>query len=116
MRQIAVGPTEEVFTAENLQKTYGGRLNIVSEVAEAVAKEIPEDSGELASGLEHAVGPGRLRCWAEQRRAGQLRAPSPPEVRWEMLAHAALPGVCLAFILTDRGPLGRCWLARSSQA
>jgi manganese/zinc/iron transport system ATP- binding protein len=42
MRQIAVGPTEEVFTAENLQKTYGGRLNIVSEVAEAVAKEIPE--------------------------------------------------------------------------
>jgi manganese/zinc/iron transport system ATP- binding protein len=38
MRQIAVGPTEEVFNSENLQKTYGGRLNIVSEVVEAVAK------------------------------------------------------------------------------
>ncbi|MBP3953336.1 metal ABC transporter ATP-binding protein [Bacillus suaedae] len=26
MRKIAIGPTEEVFTMENLQKTYGGRL------------------------------------------------------------------------------------------
>jgi len=42
MRQIAVGPTREVFNTENLQKTYGGRLNIVSEVAEAVAQGIPE--------------------------------------------------------------------------
>lgn len=42
MRQIAVGPTEEVFNNANLQKTYGGRLNIVSEVAEAVAKMIPD--------------------------------------------------------------------------
>jgi manganese/zinc/iron transport system ATP- binding protein len=38
MRQIAVGPTAEAFTPENLQKTYGGRLNIVTEVAEAVAR------------------------------------------------------------------------------
>lgn len=42
MRQIAVGPTEEVFNNTNLQKTYGGRLNIVTEVAEAVAKTIPD--------------------------------------------------------------------------
>jgi manganese/zinc/iron transport system ATP- binding protein len=41
MRQIAVGPTEEVFNAENLQKTYGGRLNIVTEVADAVARGLP---------------------------------------------------------------------------
>jgi manganese/zinc/iron transport system ATP- binding protein len=41
MRQISVGPTAEVFTAENLQKTYGGRLNIVSQVADAVAQQIP---------------------------------------------------------------------------
>ncbi|ARU63506.1 manganese ABC transporter ATP-binding protein [Tumebacillus avium] len=27
MRKIAFGPTSEVFTAENLQKTYGGRLS-----------------------------------------------------------------------------------------
>ena len=39
MRQIAVGPTEEVYNAENLQKTYGGRLTIVSEVAEAWASQ-----------------------------------------------------------------------------
>ena len=41
MRQIAVGPTSEVFNSANLQKTYGGRLNIVTEVAEAVARELP---------------------------------------------------------------------------
>ncbi len=41
MRQVAVGPAEQMFNAENLQKTYGGRLNIVSEVADAVAKGLP---------------------------------------------------------------------------
>lgn len=42
MRQIAVGPTPEVFNSSNLNKTYGGRLNIVTEVAEAVARGVPE--------------------------------------------------------------------------
>lgn len=41
MRQIAVGPTDQVFTNENLQKTYGGRLNIISDVADAVARGVP---------------------------------------------------------------------------
>src|SRR5687767_4245294 len=36
MRVVAFGPTEEVFTYELLQETYGGRLTILSEVAEAV--------------------------------------------------------------------------------
>ncbi len=36
MRVVAFGPTEEVFTYDLLQKTYGGRLTILSEVAEAV--------------------------------------------------------------------------------
>ncbi len=36
MRFVAFGPTEQVFNAELLQKTYGGRLTILSEVAEAV--------------------------------------------------------------------------------
>jgi manganese/zinc/iron transport system ATP- binding protein len=36
MRVVAFGPTEEVFTFDLLQKTYGGRLTILSEVAEAV--------------------------------------------------------------------------------
>lgn len=34
MRMMAYGPTKEVFTLDNLQKTYGGRLNILTEVAE----------------------------------------------------------------------------------
>ena len=38
MRLVAFGPTEDVFTPELLQKTYGGRLTILSDVAEAVAE------------------------------------------------------------------------------
>lgn len=37
MRLIAFGPTREVFTPEMLQTTYGGRLNILSEVVETLA-------------------------------------------------------------------------------
>ncbi len=37
MRLVAFGPTAEVFTTELLQKTYGGRLTILSEAAEQVA-------------------------------------------------------------------------------
>ncbi|MCC5025149.1 MAG: metal ABC transporter ATP-binding protein [Candidatus Synoicihabitans palmerolidicus] len=33
MNVVAFGPTAEVFTAEQLQRTYGGRLTILSEVA-----------------------------------------------------------------------------------
>jgi manganese/zinc/iron transport system ATP- binding protein len=39
MRIIAFGPTKEVFTAELLQATYGGRLTILSEVIQAVGRE-----------------------------------------------------------------------------
>lgn len=39
MNVVAFGPTEEVFNAENLQKTYGGRLTILSEVASTLAAE-----------------------------------------------------------------------------
>ncbi|CAN5439332.1 manganese ABC transporter ATP-binding protein MntB [soil metagenome] len=35
MRLVAFGETREVFTTELLQKTYGGRLTILSEVAES---------------------------------------------------------------------------------
>lgn len=34
MRLVAFGPTEDIFTPEMLQKTYGGRLTILSEVAQ----------------------------------------------------------------------------------
>lgn len=38
MRVVAFGPTKEVFNFELLQKTYGGRLTILSEVAEAMPR------------------------------------------------------------------------------
>ncbi len=36
MRVVAAGPVPAVFTAENLRKTYGGRLALLDEAAEAV--------------------------------------------------------------------------------
>lgn len=39
MRLVACGRTEEVFNYELLQKTYGGRLTILSEVADAVRRK-----------------------------------------------------------------------------
>jgi manganese/zinc/iron transport system ATP- binding protein len=39
MRVVAFGPTEQVFTPDLLQKTYGGKLTILSEVAEQVRQK-----------------------------------------------------------------------------
>ncbi len=39
MRLVAFGPTEEVFTTEILQTTYGGRLTILSDVVDALKGE-----------------------------------------------------------------------------
>ncbi len=36
LRVVAVGPTSEVFNGENLRKTYGGRLSLLSQVAETL--------------------------------------------------------------------------------
>jgi manganese/zinc/iron transport system ATP- binding protein len=38
MRVVASGPVDTAFTNENLHKTYGGRLTLLSEAAEAVAR------------------------------------------------------------------------------
>ena len=38
MRLVSFGKTQDVFTVEQLQKTYGGRLTILSDVAAKVAK------------------------------------------------------------------------------
>ncbi len=38
MRIVAHGPVGEVFTNENLQKTYGGRLTLLEEVTEAMRR------------------------------------------------------------------------------
>ncbi len=36
MRLVACGPVADTFTSENLQKTYGGRLTLLDEAAEAM--------------------------------------------------------------------------------
>jgi manganese/zinc/iron transport system ATP- binding protein len=38
MRKVAYGPVQEVYTHELLQKTYGGKLAVLSEMATEVAK------------------------------------------------------------------------------
>jgi manganese/zinc/iron transport system ATP- binding protein len=38
MRIVAHGPVQEVFTRENLHKTYGGRLTLLEEVSEAMRR------------------------------------------------------------------------------
>jgi len=39
MRIVAHGPTPEVFTKENLHRTYGGKLTLLSQAAEALMRE-----------------------------------------------------------------------------
>ncbi len=39
MRVVAHGPTEKVFTRENLMRTYGGRLTLLEEAAQAMARQ-----------------------------------------------------------------------------
>ena len=38
MRIVAAGPTKDVFNQENLQKTYGGRLTLLEEAIQAMAR------------------------------------------------------------------------------
>ncbi|MBK8037233.1 MAG: metal ABC transporter ATP-binding protein [Verrucomicrobiaceae bacterium] len=40
MRLVAFGKTQDIFTVEQLQKTYGGRLTILSDVAAKVSREM----------------------------------------------------------------------------
>jgi manganese/zinc/iron transport system ATP- binding protein len=42
LRLLACGPVATTFTHENLQKTYGGRLTILEQAAEAVGRRQPE--------------------------------------------------------------------------
>ncbi len=38
MRVVAAGPTEEVFTQENLRKAYGGKLSLLAEAGHALTQ------------------------------------------------------------------------------
>ncbi len=43
MRVVASGLTSEVFTEDKLQKTYGGRLTVLSQAAQAMAEQQSRD-------------------------------------------------------------------------
>jgi manganese/zinc/iron transport system ATP- binding protein len=38
MRVVAAGPTDEVFTQENLRRTYGGKLTLLTQAANEVVQ------------------------------------------------------------------------------
>jgi manganese/zinc/iron transport system ATP- binding protein len=38
MRVVAAGPTRDVFTEENLRKTYGGKLTLLSQALHEYAQ------------------------------------------------------------------------------
>lgn len=38
-RLVAAGPTNEVFTDESLQKTYGGKLSLLTKIGNLVVQE-----------------------------------------------------------------------------
>ena len=50
MRVVADGPTEEVFTEENLRKTYGGKLTLLSEALFEYSKNPRLPSGRKGAG------------------------------------------------------------------
>jgi manganese/zinc/iron transport system ATP- binding protein len=39
LRLVAIGPVGEVFTPDNLRQTYGGRLQLLTEVSETLRRE-----------------------------------------------------------------------------
>ena len=45
MRLVAAGPIATTFTDENLHRTYGGRLTILSQAAEALLTQRARDEG-----------------------------------------------------------------------
>lgn len=44
MRLVAAGPIAETFTDENLQRTYGGRLTVLTQATEALLGQGPRDA------------------------------------------------------------------------
>jgi manganese/zinc/iron transport system ATP- binding protein len=38
MRVVAAGPTKEIFTRDNLEKTYGGKLSLLADAADALSQ------------------------------------------------------------------------------
>jgi manganese/zinc/iron transport system ATP- binding protein len=60
MRLVAAGPVSTTFTAENLQRTYGGRLTVLTQATEALLQKRP---AEMPSGLPGQLEPGKETPW-----------------------------------------------------
>ena len=43
MRLVAAGPVAETFTGENLHRTYGGRLTVLTQAAEGLLRAKAQD-------------------------------------------------------------------------
>jgi len=56
MRLVAAGPVTTTFTAENLQRTYGGRLTVLTQATEALLQKRPIEGT--------AGGPGEKQPWS----------------------------------------------------
>jgi manganese/zinc/iron transport system ATP- binding protein len=54
MRLVAAGAVETAFTTANLHRTYGGRLTVLTNAAEALLRARGERPG-----LQEPLGPGR---------------------------------------------------------
>jgi manganese/zinc/iron transport system ATP- binding protein len=53
MRLVAAGAVATTFTAENLQRTYGGRLTLLTQATEALLQKRPVDVGTAPLGDHH---------------------------------------------------------------
>jgi manganese/zinc/iron transport system ATP- binding protein len=60
MRLVAAGPVSTTFTAENLQRTYGGRLTVLTQATEALLQKRP---AEMPSRPAGRLEPGEETPW-----------------------------------------------------
>ena len=54
MRLVAAGPVTTTFTADNLQRTYGGRLTVLTQAAEALLAARGDHDGHDAGGADRS--------------------------------------------------------------
>ena len=53
-RLVAAGPVSTTFTADNLQRTYGGRLTVLTQAAEALLAARGDHDGHDAGGADRS--------------------------------------------------------------
>jgi manganese/zinc/iron transport system ATP- binding protein len=64
MRLVAAGPVKSTFTAENLQRTYGGRLTVLTQATEALLQNRPAEVAFHADDDDREAGKTRVEPWS----------------------------------------------------